>query len=131
MLIEMVLPTDQERENALLNSSNLNAAEEDHDDDSDFEALLQLVEEDGQNRGDPELVKAKQKIKQKKHAKKMAKEAGNLPKKGKGKGKGRKGKGKGRGKGNQNKKVMQNLRLNLKQRARAGEKDLGGVKKEN
>ena len=129
MLIEMVLPTDQERENALLNSSNLNAAEEDHDDDSDYEALLQLVEEDGQNRGDPELVKAKQKIKQKKHAKKMAKEAGNLPIKGKGKGKGRKGRGKGRGKGNQNKKSDAEPKAKPKAKQKGRRKGFGRGKK--
>ena len=90
--------------------TNVNMDEQNDEADSelaDYQDLVDLVEEDAENRGDPDIKAEQKKVQQKKRmskpkAKAKAANPDDLllgpPKKGKGRGKGR-GRGRGKGKG--------------------------------
>ena len=105
-VVEQFLKAEDEIHQALaLSSAKGKMAEEDEDDDklSEYQDLLDLVEEDTENKNDPDIKGEKEKVKRQKQ--KVAIEGHILlgaQKKGRGRGRGKgagKGKGRGRGKG--------------------------------
>ena len=133
MLIDLVLETQDERTDAAQKA--LQASDEDQDVDSDYEALVELVQEDAENFKDPDLVQAKEKLARRRHAKNIKKgppdsllqtKRGRGRGKGRGKGRGRKdaehsekpkmrgrGKGRGKGRGRGKKRKLQDVDANI------------------
>ena len=108
-LIEMHTENEQEAKECL-DRANVKLKEEDEEDrESDYEELLNLLEEDLGNRNDPDIKQEKTRLKRKKMQKPKVPEDGHVtlepPKRGRGRGKGRgkgkrgRGGGKGKGKG--------------------------------
>ena len=97
-LIELVLDSPEERGAAFAKSAVGNEDADDLSDTSEYEELLKLVEEDAENRNDPDLKAERRKVQKKKRAKAAAQSPpDDLMKRGRGRGRG-KGKGKGKGK---------------------------------
>ena len=106
-LIELYTENGQDFQDCL-SKANVKASQEDEEDRaSEYEELLNLIEEDLENHNDPDVKQEKSKIKRRKLQKPKVPE-GHItlepPKKGRGKGRGRGkgGKGRGRGRGKKN-----------------------------
>ena len=95
-LMEIFAGSEAEKAEFLARSSL--QSKEDEDGASDFEDLLDLIEEDLENRNDPDVKQEKAKVKRKKMQNPKGLITLEPPTKGRGRGKGR-GKGRGRGRG--------------------------------
>ena len=131
-LIRTVAKNEDEVKDFLSKSSLKQQAEQTEDNDEEYQELLELLEEDVENRNDPDVKNEKKRLAKKKmskHKQQLDPEHNIIlapPKKGKGKGR---GKGRGKGKGKTRGKVKQEANQASKCEKPLGKFQRGGKKR--